>query len=104
MIARLPQCGLCSGSPALRALSASPGGSVALAMAVPRLSMRSRAVVAASSSVRHALRPVVRRRRRICPFPNGYDVVGGVHVCYLQPSGNDLARSDIHATHLEHWS
>eukprot|EP00959_Pyramimonas_sp_CCMP1952_P148684 3110349-Pyramimonas_sp.AAC.1 len=40
-------------------------------MAAPILFMRSRAVVDASSSVRHALRPVVRRWRRICLFPNG---------------------------------
>eukprot|EP00959_Pyramimonas_sp_CCMP1952_P420011 8797259-Pyramimonas_sp.AAC.1 len=55
--------GLCSGSPAMRTPSASPGGSDELAMAGPRLSIRSLAAVAASSSVRHASRPVVRRRR-----------------------------------------
>eukprot|EP00959_Pyramimonas_sp_CCMP1952_P231232 4833380-Pyramimonas_sp.AAC.1 len=63
--------GICSGWPARRASSASPGGLDELAMAAPMLSMRSRAVVIASSSVRRALSPAVRKRRRICRFPNG---------------------------------
>eukprot|EP00959_Pyramimonas_sp_CCMP1952_P250928 5244631-Pyramimonas_sp.AAC.1 len=46
-------------------------------MAAPRLSMRSLVVVDAPSSVRHALRPVVRRRRRICLCPNGAEAPGG---------------------------
>eukprot|EP00959_Pyramimonas_sp_CCMP1952_P204800 4282564-Pyramimonas_sp.AAC.1 len=42
--------GIGSGSPALRTRSASPGGSVALEMEVPRPSMSRRVVEAASSS------------------------------------------------------
>eukprot|EP00959_Pyramimonas_sp_CCMP1952_P344016 7205590-Pyramimonas_sp.AAC.1 len=60
-----PHPGMGSGAPALSALSASPGESVALEMEVPRLSMSRRVVEAAPSSVRYALSPVVRRRRRI---------------------------------------
>eukprot|EP00959_Pyramimonas_sp_CCMP1952_P059353 1239485-Pyramimonas_sp.AAC.1 len=54
----VPHPGICSGSPVRRTSPASPGGSDELAMAAPRLSMRSRVAVTASSSVRHASRPV----------------------------------------------
>eukprot|EP00959_Pyramimonas_sp_CCMP1952_P005515 115981-Pyramimonas_sp.AAC.2 len=60
-----PYPGMGSDSPALSTLAASPGASVALEMEVPRHSMRRRVVEIASSPDRHALRPVLRMRRRI---------------------------------------
>eukprot|EP00959_Pyramimonas_sp_CCMP1952_P223337 4669170-Pyramimonas_sp.AAC.1 len=68
--------GMGSGSPALSTLSTSPRGSAALEMEVPRISMRRRVVEIASSSVRHALRPVLRRGKRIWSFPNGAYALG----------------------------
>eukprot|EP00959_Pyramimonas_sp_CCMP1952_P402143 8426826-Pyramimonas_sp.AAC.1 len=53
-------------------------------MAEPRLSMRGLVVVAASSSLRHALRPVVRRRSRICLFPKGARASGGCSPLFTQ--------------------
>eukprot|EP00959_Pyramimonas_sp_CCMP1952_P204049 4267266-Pyramimonas_sp.AAC.1 len=44
-------------------------------MAEPMLSVRSHVVAIVSSSVRRALSPAVRRRRRICRFPKGGHLV-----------------------------
>eukprot|EP00959_Pyramimonas_sp_CCMP1952_P145711 3050304-Pyramimonas_sp.AAC.1 len=68
--------GMGSGSPDLKTLSAPPGGSAAIDKDVPKLSMRRRVVDDASSSVRHALRPAFRRKRRVCSFPNGVHALG----------------------------
>eukprot|EP00959_Pyramimonas_sp_CCMP1952_P369606 7741585-Pyramimonas_sp.AAC.1 len=66
-----PHPGTGSGPPALSTLSAPPGGPAPLEIEAPKLSMRRRVVETASSSARQALRPVLRRSRRIWLFPNG---------------------------------
>eukprot|EP00959_Pyramimonas_sp_CCMP1952_P343011 7185611-Pyramimonas_sp.AAC.1 len=71
-----PPPGMGSCPPAPSTLSASPGESAASGVEVPKLPMRNGVVETASSSVRHALRPVLHRRKRIWLFPNGAYALG----------------------------